>query len=78
MNQESIIDKFAEKLDGKDFVQANALVKAGVFGSSTAVRNALKKGTFPSLRVSSHRTLIPTAAVIEYLRNSLQGAAVRG
>lgn len=70
MTPENIIEKFSERLGDTDFIQPAALIKAGLFGSATSVRNSIKKGLFPCLRVSSHRLLIPKESVLEHLRKS--------
>lgn len=67
----SIIEKFESKLGSEDFVSPAKLVNCGMYGSRAAVRNALDKGVFPFLKVSSHRVLIPRESVLEYLRKSL-------
>lgn len=74
MSIEEIIAQFEKKLGNDDFFSPSQLVKAGVFGSKTSCRNALIKGTFPCLKISPGRTLIPRASIIAYLRNSFYAA----
>ena len=69
--QETIVQKIADKLGTEDFISPGDLVRCGIFGSSTACRNFLRRGTIPSLRISQHRVLIPRDAVIQFLQNSL-------
>jgi hypothetical protein len=73
-----LIEKFEARLGTDDFILPGKLVEIGLFGSRVAVNNALKKGIFPSLKVSNNRTLIPRESVIEHLRNSLDGTADKG
>lgn len=75
MNKNTIIEKLTQKLDSEDFLRPIALVKAGLFGSVTAVRHALAKGVFPFIRVSARRVLIPRDGIIEYLRKNLSGVS---
>lgn len=75
MSQNTIIEKLTQKLGSGDFLRPIALAKAGLFGSVTAVRHALKKGVLPSLRVSPRRVLIPKESVIEHLQKNLSGVS---
>jgi hypothetical protein len=70
MSPENIIKKFEERLGNEDFIRPSQLVSIGLFGSTAAVRNALRDGILPFIKVSSHRTLIPRECVLEHLRKS--------
>ena len=74
VSTESFIQKIEQKLGSEDFIQPTALVKAGIFGSQTALRSALRKGLLPFIQVTSHRLLIPRDAVIEHLRKGFTAA----
>ncbi len=73
MSKEKIIQKFEEKLGGSDFISPTKLISAGIYGSYGAVKLALKRGDIPSIKISSHRTLIPREGVIEYLKTCSAG-----
>lgn len=76
MSQEKILRKFEALLGDNDFISPSRLVSAGIYGSHTALRNAMLNGDLPSVRVSAHRTLIPRDAVLDLLKSRIRGVAV--
>lgn len=69
--QQEIVQKFEKKLGDDEFVTPGLLIKIGLYGSHTALAKALANGTFPSLKVSPNRTLIPKSAVLEHIRKNV-------
>lgn len=73
MTKEIILEKLSKKLGDEDFILPSKLVEAGIFGSSTACRNALQKGVIPSLKITKNRILIPRQAVLDHINRCYQG-----
>jgi hypothetical protein len=76
MSIETTIKHFESQLGDEICVSPKKLVDCGLFGSINAVKNALKKGLIPSIKVSSHRTLIPKSSVLDHLRGSCISLAI--
>jgi hypothetical protein len=71
MTKQTFIEYFKNKLDSKEFVLPVDLLKIGLYSSKAEIRTALRKGVFPSLRVSRNRVLIPVAAILKHLEASV-------
>lgn len=67
MSVSKLIQEFERRLGDSDFVSPSLLVQIGVFGSLTAMHNALRKGLIPHIRISRNRVLIPRQSVVDHL-----------
>lgn len=63
------IDDLMEPVKDKKFLTSQELLAMGIFGSKSACLQALRLGVIPNIRVGEGRTLVPVAAVREFLEN---------
>lgn len=73
---EEIVQQLISRLGNDEFVSATDLFHKGIFGSRSSLRQALINGTFPLVKISQNRTLIPRQAVEDFIRNGFREATL--
>ncbi len=66
-----LVDTLNKQADHRHFYTIPDLLKLGIFGTAYSARRALKLGILPCVRISTRRTIIPRAALLEYLNRKL-------
>jgi hypothetical protein len=66
-----IVEELKKELGDRHFFTIDDLYILGVFGTKYAARMALKNGKLAYVKVSPRRSVIPRAALLEYLRNNV-------
>lgn len=68
---DNLIADLISHLGEKPYFTGQFLIEIGLFGSQTALAQALKRGDLPTIRISPKRQVVPRKAVIEYVRKNL-------
>lgn len=65
---DDVIDDINKKLDDVLFLTFSEVKALGVFGSSRAIRSAIRDGRITSVRVSPRRCVIPKSSIVSYIK----------
>lgn len=71
-SQEEIVRKFDLLLPKQSFLKPGVLIETGLFGSTTAIHNALERGDLVYIKQGRHR-LIERQSVLEWLMKAVEG-----
>jgi len=71
MKHDEIVKHFQGLIGDDAFISPSHLVKVGIFKSSSAVRDALRRGIFPFVKISTRRFLIPRESVLQHLESNI-------
>jgi hypothetical protein len=71
----NIVEYLIDRLGSEEFLPATKLIHVGIFGSRGALRRAILNKTFPLVRISTGRTLIPRQAVEDFIRERFEEAS---
>lgn len=67
----TLIEEIDTKIGNTPFYTLPQLVEVNLFGSMLSARDALKNGKISFIRISSRRSVIPRASLLEYLKTNL-------
>lgn len=68
-----VADQLTKQLGDRQFFTPRELTDIGIFGSLSNARDVLKEGNLRFIRISARRSVVPRAALLEYLRHNLSG-----
>lgn len=66
-----LIEELTKELGDRHFYTIHDLTEVGFFGTKQAARKALKNGKLAYVKISPRRSVIPRAALLDYLRNNI-------
>lgn len=69
---ESLISEFEKLLGPEPYFSPRRLITLGICGSPSAAAALLKRGSIPSIKISTRRTVVPKSAVLEFIRQNLK------
>jgi hypothetical protein len=68
---DELVKELSEKIGDRIFLSLPELVSLGLFGTVQTARYAVEEGKLPFIRISERRCVIPSAALLDYIRNNL-------
>jgi hypothetical protein len=71
IRRNDVIEEIDKKFENAIFLTHAELMDLGIFGSSDAIRKALKAGKLTFVRTSSRRCVIAKSSVLDYVKKNI-------
>lgn len=70
----NVLEQIDQELGDQILIEPTVLIKIGLFGSQSALLETIRQRRLPSIRISSHRIVVPRDAILDFVRANFRDA----